>query len=228
MGAEQPGTEVVDERHARRPCHLDELRGGGTVHEPVHPEVARVHAQDRAGPRLDRRPVVAGVRPVRRADLDQLGPGGPHDVGDAERPPDLDQLTAADRHTTVTGQGGQRQHEGTRTVVHRERRLGPGQAGERVADRRVPAAALAGVEVDLEVDGAGRGGHRRHRFDGQRRTTEVGVEQDAGGVDHRRELRRRAVVDRCQHPGDEDVLLLDAATGGDGPTGLAPGRSAAP
>ena len=60
----------------------------------------------------------------------------------------------------------------------------PVSAAEPVADRLRPRRALAGFEIEFEVEvaagGVGRGLGRRL---GERRPAEVGVQDDAGGVD---------------------------------------------
>jgi hypothetical protein len=164
-----------------------------------------VHTQDRARPRLDRRPIVTHMRPVGRTHLDQPRPGGTHDVRDPERPADLDQFTPADRDPTLASQGGQGQHEGGRAVVHRERRLGTRQPGQGVPDGRVPPTPLAGVQVHLEIDGAGRSGECRDGIGRQRGTAQVGVEQDPGGVDDRCEPANRPRGDAVECGGHQVV-----------------------
>ena len=69
--------------------------------------------------------VVAQARAVGRADLDERHPGLGDDLGDPERPADLDELAAADdRRAAERGHGEQ---DGRRAVVDGEGGLGAGQ-----------------------------------------------------------------------------------------------------
>ena len=85
--------------------------------------------------------------------------------------------------------GGQRrrgEHQCGRAVVDDEGVLGLGHGGEQgLACSRCPRAASTGGEVELDVDGAGRRDERVPGGRGQRRPAQVGVQHDAGRVEHR-------------------------------------------
>ena len=98
---------------------------------------------------------VGGARAVRRADLDQAGARGAHDVGDPELAADLDQLAARDQHLLALGQGGEREHERGRAVVHDERGLRAGERGEQKLRAGAARAALPRRAIDLQVGIAG-------------------------------------------------------------------------
>ena len=77
--------------------------------------------------RADRGGEIGEMGAVGGADLAQPRAGACHDVGQAERAADLDQLAARDDRLAPVGQRVQRQHQGAGIVVDGERRLGPGQ-----------------------------------------------------------------------------------------------------
>ena len=131
----------------------------------------------------DRSAVVRQPRAVRRADVDEVGARLLHDIGNAEPTTDLDALTSAHRHVAPGGQ--RRQHEQHRggVVVDDHRRLRTAQPGEQRPDSTLARAPLAGCQVELERLGAGR---LRER---QGRSSEVRVQQDAGGIDDGRQQR---------------------------------------
>ena len=72
------------------------------------------------------------------------GAGSGHDIGQPERPADLDQLTARHEHVAVSRQRGQSQHQCGRGVVDRERRLRARRRAQQwLETRRAGAAATA-------------------------------------------------------------------------------------
>jgi len=116
----------------------------------------------------------------------EVGAGLRHDLRDAEAAADLDELAAGDDDLVLPrkDQRRQRQEQRRGVVVHGDGRLGAGDAPQQPFYVLVAAAALAGGEVELEV--AVAVAHGRHRGDGlvrQGRAAEVGVDDDAGGVD---------------------------------------------
>src|SRR5438128_6864394 len=81
---EGAAAEVVDERDPALVREGTERPVLGPRDESGELEVARVDAEDRAGPFGDRGRVVADVGAIRRADLDQLRAGTAQHIGDAE------------------------------------------------------------------------------------------------------------------------------------------------
>jgi hypothetical protein len=148
------------------------------------------------------RPVVVRCsRPVCRPDLHKLGAGTLEHVGDAEAVTDLDQLAARDEHLATLGQRCQRQQDGGRVVVDDERRLGAGQPTEDGGDVILTRASAAGGDVVLQVRVAAsdlldtvQSGIR------QRRSPEIGVDDDAGGVQRPPEARRPRTADLVPNP----------------------------
>jgi hypothetical protein len=147
---------------------------------------------------VDRRLVVAQVRAVGGADLDQAHARRRHDLGHAERAADLDQLAARhDRRPTLREPREHEQHRG-RVVVHDQRARRAGQQTQLVLDRRTARAALAAGEVEFEIAVAARRDLDRARGTRrERRTSEVGVQRDSGRIDHRLGMRARQLD--CAH-----------------------------
>ena len=71
--------------------------------------------------------VVAQMRTVGGADLDEFGARGRHDVGDAEAAANLDKLAAADDNLFARGMSRQHQQHRGGVVVDHERVLGTGE-----------------------------------------------------------------------------------------------------
>ena len=188
---ERARAEVVDEREAVAPRDFRELLEPGPLLEADDAEVRLVHAQQQRRLRPDRALVVGGARAVRRADLDEPRAGAGEHVGDAEAVADLDQLAAGDDHLASLRERREREQHGRGVVVDDERRLGAGQPPQ---DRRaviLPRAALAGVEVVLEVRvAAPHLDDALERLLGERRPAEVRVDDDAGRVEHAAQPRR--------------------------------------
>ena len=149
--------------------------------------------------------VVGDPGPVRGADLDEPQPGASDDVRDAHATADLDELAASDGDalgaSTAGGRpspvgshgGGQRQRDRSGVVVGDQRVLGAGQGDEVRLGRPEPGAALAGGLVHLQQRRAlgGRCGSADGRL-GPRRASEIRVQDDAGRVHDRHQIRARA------------------------------------
>jgi hypothetical protein len=154
-------------------------------------------------------------------DLDQLGAALLHDVGDAERAADLDELAARHDHRALRRERRQGEQDRRRAVVHGERRLGAGQSREPALDAGAAIAAPAGVEVELQAGVAARdrvdGATRRHR---ERSAAEVGVQHDARGVQHATELRPAAGVDACRDARGDRIFRRRAVAAGAQPRAL--------
>ncbi len=161
--------------------------------------------------------VVAEVGAVGGADLDQGGAALTHDVRDAEAAADLDELAARNHDLAVAGEGREHEEQGGGVVVDGHGGLGAGDAAQEGLDVLVAAAALAGFEVVLEVAVAAR--DCRHGGDGgvrERRAAEVGVNDDAGGVDHGTQGRGQGRIGAAQGGVDDLVEGVRRLAGGDG------------
>ena len=154
-------------------------------HEPRKAEVARVDLQQESGLRSDGALVVGEPRAVRRADFDDPGARGGEDFGDAERSADLDQLAARDDDLAPGRQRGERQQQRRGAVVRHPRRLGAGERQQQTFEAAGAIAAAAGGEVELEVAGGGRKlAEPLGDLGGERRASEVGVQEDPGAVQY--------------------------------------------
>ncbi len=217
-----------------RPCRVARAASSASRRcrgEADHAEVRLVHAHQRGGIRADRRLVVGQRRAVGGADLDQPRPGLGEDVGDAEPVADLDQLPAADDHLAPAGERRKAQEHGRRVVVHRHPRLGTGELGEDASEVGVARAAGAAAEVVLEVGVAARDrAHALERGGGKRSPAQVGVDDHAGGVQHRAQCR--GAFEQLGGPRQEVLrrarLAGRAGFGQRGPDGRDGGRTAVP
>ena len=152
--------------------------------------------QERGGLGADRALVVRGAGPVRRADLDHARARAGEDVGDPEAVADLDQLAA--RHDDLASLGERCEGEQDRrgVVVHDERRLGTREPPKRLDDVGLPRAALAGLEVELEVRVRPADLHHPlERGSRERRPAEVRVDDHAGRVEDPPQRRRPEAVE---------------------------------
>jgi hypothetical protein len=94
-------------------------------------------------------------------------------------------LAAADEHVAATGRGGQGEQHRRGVVVDDQCVFGTGQSAEHVVHMLLPRSTLAGSEIELEIAVVGSGHDDRfERLGRQDGAAEVGVHDDAGGVDH--------------------------------------------
>ncbi len=114
-------------------------------------------------------------------DLAEVRARGGEDLGYAEPTTDLDQLAPADDDFLTGRQGGQDEEHRRRPVVHHNGGFRTACLGQQAGGvtGTVTAVPLDQVELDIGV--------LRRRRETDRRPAQVGVEQDASGVDHRLE-----------------------------------------
>jgi len=182
---EQPAPLVDHQRHAGAASERDESgrRDGGG--EAAHAEVAGQDLEHERGRAGQRALVVREVGAVGGAHLHQARAGGGKDLGDAERAADLDQLAARDHDLAAARVRRHGQQQGRGVVVDDERGLGAGGRDEQAGEAAQAVAAAPAGAVELEVaGGVGERGQRGGDLARQRRAAEVGVEEDAGGVEH--------------------------------------------
>ena len=122
-----------------------------------------MHAEQHSRLRPDRPLVVGRARAVRRPDLDEPRARAREHVGNAEAVADLDQLAARDDDLATFRERGEREQHRGRVVVDDERGLGARQAPEERREVVLARAALAALEVVLEVRVAARRPPRRAR-----------------------------------------------------------------
>ena len=177
---EQPRADVDHQRRSQ----VGQLGRAGRLGVAHHPEVRLVHLHHDGH-------IVAGVGhrggevvpagAVGGPHLHQPGARPRHHVGHPEPAPDLHQLASGDHRVAALGQRGQHQHHRRGAIVHRHRGLGPAGPGQQRGRAGLAVAALAGLEIQLQVGIVGA------LAPGQRRPPQVGVQQHAGPVDDRRQ-----------------------------------------
>ncbi len=119
-----------------------------------------------------------------------------HDFGDAEAVADFDELAARDEDFAVARERGEDEQNGGGAIVDDDGGFGAGEALEQLRGVNVALAARAGFEVVFEIGILRRGA--AEFFDGgfgERGASEIGVENDAGGIDHRLERLREDLLD---------------------------------
>jgi hypothetical protein len=194
---EQAAAEIVNERHVRLARERNELLDGDVGDESLHREVRAVDLEDRAGVGTQHAAIVVEMRAVRRAYLAQPRAALGHDIGNAEASPDLDQLPTRDDRLSALGHCIEHEHERGRAVVHDQRVLGAGELAQQRGRVRVARSPGAALEIVFEVaEALGDGIDGRAGGRGQRRASEVGVQDDAGGVDRRAQRRAGAARER--------------------------------
>ena len=237
LGAQQSRAEIGDQRQPVLVRERGELGDPDLAGEALDAVVAGVDLEDRAdgrlvrGSRLRARPrgggallpagagrerlaVVARMGAVGGADLSHPRPGGGDELREPEPGPDLDELPAAPQHLAARGERGRGQQEGGRAVVHHERVLRRGAGGQQRGPRAGAAAgAGAGGEVELDVGVPGGVLDRLPGCGRERGPAEVGVDDDAGRVQHRAQRGGAVLPEGGEHRGGH-VLRGDlAATG---------------
>jgi len=184
---------VHEHGHAAPAAEARQVRQRHGVGEADDAVIARMHLQEERRLRTDRPLVVGEARLVRRAHLAQDGAALREDVGDAERAADLDQLAARDDHLAPLRQRVEHEHHRGGVVVHHERRRPGEQEPEEPLQVDAARATIPGREVVFERRvGAADFRHPAQRLLGQRRASEVGVDDDASCVDHRNQGRAGA------------------------------------
>ena len=187
---QRAAAEIFQNRQPMFARQHDQFGRRHGVDKPERSEIARVDLQVGAGLLGRRGRIVAGVGPVRGPDLDQPRPRLAQHVRHPESTADLDGFSARD-HDLLSGRH-RRQHQKHRrgAVVHDQRRLCPGQRAQQPGDLAHAAAALIALRVDLQRHRVGcRRAHRLGGLRAHRRATEIGVDDDAGGIEDRREAR---------------------------------------
>ena len=171
-------------------------RDGGDLLEPRplleadDSEVRLVDAQDDGGLRSDRALEVGGARPVRRADLHEPRTGAREHVRNAETVADLDQLAARDDDVPALRQRGEGEEHCGGVVVDNERGFRARQPAQDRRDVILARAPRALRQVELEVRVAPRGiGDPLDGLLGQRRATEVGMDNHSRRVEHAPQAR---------------------------------------
>ncbi len=212
---EGAAAEVPRHRQAAPAAEGGQILQGHGGGEPEDAVVAGVGVEEQPRALADRRLVVGEVGAVGGAHLHGDRAAALHHVGQAEGAADLDQLAPGDHDLAAQGEAVEGdQHRGG-VVVDHGRRLGAGQLAEQLLDDAVAAAAPAGLQVDLQAAVAGGGlGDAAEGVCGQGGAAEVGVQDDAGGVDHRAEAGGELAVEALADGGHGELDQLRPVRGG--------------
>jgi hypothetical protein len=180
----EAAAEIVDERNAGFGRDGRQVARGNVPHEPVHREIRPVHFDDRSGRGGQRATIVVEMRAVRRAHLDEPDVSLRHDVGNAERSADLDQLTARDEYITSRRECPDGEEQRRCTVVDHERVGCSRQLREQLTYATMPRAALARRKIELDVRVSARNhSYRIDRGPGQGSAPQVRVQHDPRRID---------------------------------------------
>jgi hypothetical protein len=149
--------QIDDERDAVLMRELSEVGFGHRRGEPLNRVIAGVHLHDGGGARGERFGEILEMRAVGGADFDQFDAGALHDVGDAKRAADFDQLAARHQHFLFAALRAQRVeceiHRGG-VVVDHHRAVAAGEPRDPFFDVRVAFAARAAIQIEFEIDRA--------------------------------------------------------------------------
>ena len=161
--------------------------------------VARMHLQQHARRGRDRVGVVGEAGLVGGADLDQPRAALADHVGDAEAAADLDQLAARDDHLArrPAARSGPAASAAALLLTTSAASAPVSAAQQRLDIWRSASRGAPRREVELEV-GSSRARPRPRRpiaSGGERRAAEIGVQHDAGRVDHAAQAHRAGFGD---------------------------------
>ncbi len=183
---ERSGADVVDHPQVLFARELRELNRPDVFREADDPKVARVHPHNRGRLWADGPLVVRQPRLVGRADLAEDRARYLEDLGEPEAAADFDELPARDDHLTPGREGLQSQDRRSGVVIDGRRGLGPGQLCEQPRDALGAPASGPIFKIEFQVAiTACDVSHGRDGFLGEWGTAQAGMEQHAGGVNHR-------------------------------------------
>ena len=179
--------------------------GFGKAHDAV---VACMHLQKRSRLLADGGFIVAPVRLVRRADLAQRAAALRHDLRNAERAADLDELAARGDDLSPARERGQDEQHRRGVVVHGHRRLRTRQAAQKRLHVLIARAAAAVFHIVFKRRIISRRLCRGvHRALAQAGAAKVRVQRHAGRVDDRSQRRQLLYLCTCQNARAEYACL---------------------
>ena len=190
---EAAGAEVLVNGDFGALAERSEFFERGALGEAGNAEIRGVDAKKEARAFVDGALVVADPRAIRRAYFVKDGATFGHDLGDAEAVADFDKLTARDDDFGGFRERVEDEKDGGGVVVDDDGGFGADEIGEEAGGVDIALSALAGGDVVFEI-GVARGGRSECIGDcgPERRAAEIGVKDDARGVDDGREGRGEA------------------------------------
>ena len=122
-----------------------------------------------------------------------------HYVGNTETAADFNKLPPGNDHLARMAEGVQHEHDRRRIVVDHDGGFGTGQIAEHILDKGVPAAACAGLHVELKIAvAAGRQRHGLSRIFGQNGPAQIRVDDNARRVQNPLEIRGKLFPNESQ------------------------------
>ena len=210
--------EVVDQRQSPAVRQLSQLSQRHFTGEADDAVIAGMHTHEGRSLSRDGVLVILEVRAIGRADFDEPGLALGHDFRQPERTADLDQLAARDDDLLLRRQRCEHQHRGGRIIVDDCSRFRAGKLREDILDEFVTLDPLAALAID---------GERRvtfqfsqHRIDdtaGENRPSQARMQDDAGRIDRRSQVRARRLREQRRGAGEHglgrNVLRSAVASG---------------
>ena len=191
-----------------RSAEIGQFVERGPIGEAHDGEIRAMHAQQQPRAFADGAFVIRYGSAVRRAHFAQESAALGHDVRDTKRLSDLNQFAARDDHFPASRQGGQREEDSGRIVVHHAGCLRSGEAGKQRARVNVAPSSRAGGDVVFEI--CILTGGLTDVFDGgfgKRCATQIRVQNHAGRVDYRPQRRREQQGNICGDRHGEGIAL---------------------
>lgn len=185
-----PGTEVFDEGEAVIVGEFGDFGNLGFADEAIDVEIGPVDLQNESSLRSDGFFVVVEVGFVGGTDFDEFGAGCFKDVRNPKSSADLDEFGAGNNDFVFSffNKGAEGEDEGGSAVVDSGGGFGFEKAGESGFEVAGALAAAPGREVKFKVGVAGGDFLKGPGCAGtEGRASEVGVNEDAGGIDDRLE-----------------------------------------
>ena len=169
-----------------------------------------MHLHDERGVAGNRPRVVGHARLIGGADFAKTGAARLEQLGDAEATADLQQLAAGNNDLGLFSltEVVEDEHQRRGVVVDHRRCVGTAQNRERVFE--ILRTAAPGALGQAVLEGAVVGANRRdcaNAVGSERRPPEIGVDEDPGSVDYRRDARRAQAPQSLANVGDHGVGL---------------------
>ena len=218
--------EILDHRNSELGPQRDQFGRGRGLGETDDPEIGLMDLEERSRPAAalaDGAPVVVDAGAIRRSHFDEPGPALRQDVRNPEGISDLDQFPAGNDDVLSGRQGVERQQDPAGGVSGDSRSPSGKHGFEQAGEVLLAAPAGAGSEIELKVRITARGPEDRlGGAVGQRCSSQVGVNDDAGRVDHPPEVGPGGAIEPRLHLGSEPGFRVAGEAGRDGPRAHGP------
>ena len=167
-----------------------EFLNGGCMGETDHLEITGMDPHQADGTIGDGVFIIGNIGTIGGTDFNQLSPALTHDVGDTETITDLDSLPARDNDLFSFSQGGETEEDGGGIIVDDEGSFGAGQSTNQRFNKSLTRAAFAAFNFEFYIGKAfGDLFHGGNGITAQGSAAEISVENDAGGIYQRTQVR---------------------------------------